>query len=266
MTISATILAHSKSPAGKQLVTFELVYPRMPIHEALLMHRALSRNVQGDGAVPVSALISQVRADPAMPGDLTPSSARVWLAARDEAVKKAGELMKQQTQPHKQTIKLLLRPWEHVTAVVSGTEWKNFFALRLHGELVDKMWDAMQASTPRELKPGEWHLPYIYQHELDAAAGKPEEIMGNLIKVSVARCARTSFKNHRNKMATFAEDVELYNRVSSRVPHASPMEHQATPDTFRIVAAGGKVKRVWDHPELHGNFVGWCQHRKTCEL
>jgi len=37
--------------------------------------------------------------------------------------------------------------------------------------------------------------------------------------------------------------------------HASPAEHQATPDQRRF--------NGWDKPELHGNLAGWIQYRKT---
>ena len=36
--------------------------------------------------------------------------------------------------------------------------------------------------------------------------------------------------------------------------HASPFEHQATPD--------GSTAYGWNHASEHGNFVGWRQLRK----
>ena len=51
---------------------------------------------------------------------------------------------------------------------------------------------------------------------------------------------------------------QLYDKLVGSVPlHASPLEHQATPDR--------KVKGKWEHPELHGNFHGWIQNRKLFE-
>lgn len=293
MTICASVLAHSIFPGGKPLVTFELYYPRAILHEELLTHRAISKSSSSSRATPIQSMIDQVRADPALPsrwgingkgmqdhGEMTPADAaeckRIFLAARDDAIKHVGSLMKRNPAPHKQIANLFLRPWEHITVVSTATDWANFFALRRHKdakpefqELANAMWEALQASTPRTLGPGEWHLPYIYQHELDSLTvtlpAKREEALANLIRVSAARCARTSYKNHRGKTSSFAEDVDLYNRLASGEPmHASPLEHQATPDTFQVIFEKGKgAKKVWDQPELHGNFSTWIQHRKT---
>lgn len=293
MTYKATILAHSVAPGIKPLVTMELYYPRAFVHEEFLTHRDLSRNASSSRATPITAFIDQVKADPAMParwgkngkgmqdhGEMTPAEAklaeRIWLSARDEALLKVGEMLKLEATPHKQTTNLLLRPWEHITVVVTATEWANFFALRRHPdarpefkELADLMWATMKASTPKELKHGEWHLPYIAKHELDAlSATRPEKrdvALGNLIKVSAARCARTSYKNHRGKVATFAEDVALYEEVLVAKNHPSPLEHQCTPDTSKVSfdPTRKKLLRMWDNPELHGNLVGYIQHRKT---
>jgi hypothetical protein len=296
MTIRVSVLAKSVAPSKKVLTTFELYYPRAMLHEEFLTHRALSKNASSSRATTIQAMIEAVRNDPAMPlywgingkgmsdhGIMTGEDAerckREWLSARDSAVRHVGNMMKMNPAPHKQDVNILLRPWEHITVVVSGTEWDNFYALRTHKDakpvfqaLAKEMWRVDQATEAKPLQPGEWHLPYIWQHELDAlAATKPEkrdEALGNLIKVSAARCARTSYKNHRGKVATFAEDVELYERLAGGNPkHASPLEHQGTPDVERITAhhRGGKtvLERSWENPKWHGNFVGWVQHRKT---
>jgi hypothetical protein len=75
--------------------------------------------------------------------------------------------------------------------------------------------------------------------------------------ISTARCARLSYKPFDGN-ADYDAEVSRYEKlvVSSPV-HASPAEHQATPDTFSHTLGGG-----WDHPGEHGNFYGWRQHRK----
>jgi hypothetical protein len=292
MTYRVTVLAKSEAPSGKVLASFELYYPRAMLHEEFLTHRALSKNAASSRATPISSMVEAVRADPAMPlywgingkgmsdhGIMSPDDAakckKEWLAARDSALKHVGNMMKLNPQPHKQDVNILLRPWEHITTVATADEWDNFFALRTHKDakplfraLAVEMWRAYEAFPATKLQPGDWHLPYIWQHEFDALkatkADKYEEALGNLIKVSAARCARTSYKNHNGKVASFAEDVELYERLAGGSPkHASPLEHQGTPDTYRVVFENKKAKRVWDHPEWHGNFGGFIQHRKT---
>ena len=64
--ITAKIIAHSVSPQGKEIITFELEYPRI-IHSELMTHRLFSRNAASSRAIPVKTLIEMVRQDPAMP-------------------------------------------------------------------------------------------------------------------------------------------------------------------------------------------------------
>jgi hypothetical protein len=118
------------------------------------------------------------------------------------------------------------------------------------------MWQGMQASTPRLLQPGQWHLPFI-----DAAASEAirEHVLRHdgyrldvAIRVSVARCARVSYRGHDGQPTSVKQDLELYGRLAGAAPmHVSPAEHQATPDPDH------------ERPDLWGNFVGWIQFRKT---
>ena len=77
-----------------------------------------------------------------------------------------------------------------------------------------------------------------------------------LIKISVARCARTSYFTHDNKPTTVEADVELHDKlIVSQPMHASPAEHQAKPDIFQFES--------WNNSNLHGNLIGFIQYRKT---
>jgi len=303
MTITAKILADSVSPAKVRLTTFELRYPRF-IHAEELTHRIigtspemvetlmipdgvmydsdLSRNASSSRATPITTACKIVRQDPAMPvrwglngagmqdhGEMSEEGAaeceKLWLAARDSMLGFVGRYMKLREQPHKQTVNRLLEPWAHITVVVTATEWANFFGLRRHPDaqpeikfLADAMWDAREASIPMTLKFGEWHLPYIELHEREAMS------IEDCRRVSVARCARTSYRNHRQKIATFEEDVALHDRLVGSLPmHASPAEHQATPDEFSLNYDGEKLVREYKNPTLHGNLRGFIQYRKT---
>ena len=77
-------------------------------------------------------------------------------------------------------------------------------------------------------------------------------------RVSVARCARVSYLSYETgRLATIRENLALYERlVGSQPLHASPAEHQCTPDILID-------ERQWEHPELHGNLIGWVQFRKS---
>lgn len=296
MTITATVLAHSVFKGGKPLMTFELLYPRF-IHAELMTYRVFSRNASSSRAIPISTMMEMIRKDTAMPmswglngagmqahGELDAEAAesvkKLWLAGRDAALQIAGKMLRLKSVPHKQIVNRILEPYAHIRVVVTSTEWANFYAQRRSPNadptikaLADAMWAASKASTPTVLQPGEWHLPYIHQYERDGLFMLPEDRREDglleLIKISVARCARTSYKNHRNKISTRDEDLELFAKlVSSPIPgdtHASPAEHQATPDTFSIHhdRTIGRPVKVWASPQLHGNLSGYVQFRKT---
>lgn len=218
---------------------------------------------------------------PGMPGyaaDLR-SRKEVWLMARDQAVEVAQEYAR--AGYHKQIVNRLIEPWCHINVVVTATESANFFALRCHPGaqpemriLAEAMRRTMTGSLPAILKPGEWHLPYV-DRESDVAALKRGRwafisyppladglMTGGLIRLSVARCARVSYLTHEGKPPNVEEDLKLYDRLVGSEPlHASPAEHQATPDEDND-DLGGRWWN-WKHLHEHGNFVGWRQFRKT---
>ena len=173
---------------------------------------------------------------------------------------------------HKQIVNRLLEPFSHINVVATATEWDNFFGLRLHKDaqpemlaLASAMWEARKASTPRLLKPEEWHLPFVdsFNNILDYAqvSAQSTPLTEFAIKVSVARCARVSYESFETgKRSTVEEDLKLYDRLVGAQPlHASPAEHQATPDNPYM---GGEAGSKWQRPGEHGNFVGWRQYRK----
>lgn len=272
MTISARIIADSVGPYGNRVTTMELRYPRF-IHAEFMTHRVFSRNASSSRAIPVKKLINDVIGDPAMPihwgknqkgmqanEELSDFDKRLakqrWLWARDYAVQQAIAL--DAIGAHKQVVNRVLEPFSHITVTVTATEWTNFFTLRCHEDaqpeirvLADAMYAAMQDSTPRELGAGEWHLPYVREEEFRDYTLP----ISTLIKLSVARCARTSYLTHDKKEPKLEQDLELYERLVGSEPlHASPAEHQCRPDV--------KIGAGWMNPELHGNLVGWVQYRK----
>ena len=283
MTITAQIIADSISPAGIRLTTLQLRYPRF-IHSEFLTHRMFSRNASSSRAIPVAKMIEDLRRDPAMPvfwGSNKPGMQAgeeldeetldeckdAWFEARDWMIQSAEWLMARGL--HKQIANRILEPWAHINVVCTATDWENFYALRRHKDaqpeikaLADAMWDAQQASTPRLLQPGQWHLPYITKEDWrEAYHGPSQTPEWNMLKrVSVARCARVSYLTHDGKTTTVEEDLQLYDRLLGSSPlHASPAEHQATPDEG--IQHG--FNTMWMKPELHGNLRGWIQFRKT---
>lgn len=169
----------------------------------------------------------------------------IILEMRDFCVSRVEKLM--ELGLHKQTANRYLAPWQWTTSIFTATEWANYFYLRdsvhaqpEHAELARVMLEAINNSTPKLLQYGEWHLPFITQEDQHLT-------LEQKIKTSVARCGRVSYLNHLGKKTTLEEDLLLHDRLYKE-PHATPFEHQATPDP--------------DPMKPSGNFFGWRQYRK----
>lgn len=118
--------------------------------------------------------------------------------------------------------------------------------------------EGQQDSNPTVLDFGDWHLPYVDDITWNAISHLGDDLP-IAIRISVARCARVSYQSFETgKLSTIDEDLKLYNRLLGNQPiHASPAEHQATPDIYG--------DHGWVALEQHGNFYGWKQYRKMLE-
>ena len=172
-----------------------------------------------------------------------------------------------------------------MTATTAG--WMNFFGLRLDAAadptiqvLAQRCWDAYRSSTPKLLQLGEWHLPFVDADDDDALAEEHHrqfanpshprnDSMTDLRKyLSAARCAHLSYDDlETGKRMTIDRALRIYDKlVTSRPIHASPTEHQATPDeavdsSYDMYPA--KPDAIyWRNRNQHGNFFGWRQARK----
>lgn len=194
----------------------------------------------------------------------TLGSARyAWLRARDLAVTMARAF--DDAGYHKQVVNRLLEPFQHIEVICTATEWNNFFHLRDHEdaqpqiqELARQIKQAMVDSVPEPLNQGEWHLPYITEQDWNNVQFKlssRQEAIWLMKKVSAARCCRVSYLKHDGTSPSIEDDLALYDKlVTSKPVHASPTEHQATPDW--------QHKDKWMNKDFHGNFVGWVQYRQ----
>lgn len=287
---SAIIIADSISPEGIRLTTFQLQYWR-PIHSELMTHRVFSRNAGSSRARPSQAIIDQVRNDPWGPihwgknqagmqanQELHPieiEAAQIqWLKAARSTANYAEQLTG--LHAHKQIVNRLLEPFTYIDVVVTATDFANWFALRDHKdaqpeirELAQLMREVYDHSEPKVLLPGQWHLPYITQEDIVAAHSMIDPLappthpwfglgaLDLLRRASAARCARVSYKLHDGSNTNFIKDLELFERLLVSQPlHASPAEHQATPDSK-------DEHGNWRNVSLHGNLRGFVQYRKT---
>ena len=277
MNIAATVIADSISPQGIRLTTMQVTFHRFVLAE-MNTHRVFSRSYRSSRAVPTAKLIDEVRCSPAMPvawmrnqpgmqaaehlpADEASAAAMQWRLAAAEAAASAEALLRSGL--HKQWASRPLEPYLYVHGVITSTEWANFYALRCHPDaqpeikaLAEAMRAAQAQSVPKILKPREWHLPYVTD------ADRAVNPVSNWIHLSVARCARVSYRTFDGRSPNPAEDLALYDRLLGSAPlHASPAEHQATPDTYAGRDQNNQI--AWDSPSLHGNLYGWIQYRKT---
>ena len=265
--ITAKVVEDSLSVDGIRLTTLQLRYPRF-IHAEFLTHRLFSRNASSSRAIPVNKMLAQVWNDPAAPlhwgqnqaGMQAQTELTGWRRTAAKLVWRfSGRFMcgfvwaGMKLGMHKQIANRLLEPWQFISVIVTATEWDNFFLLRDHKDaqpeiraLAKVMREAMNESSPKILRIGEWHLPYVNQAERD------EFQPALLAKLSAARCARVSYLTHEGKPPELGKDLELYDRLVGANPiHASPVEHQATP--------------AFNYDHQSGNLRGWQQYRKMVE-
>ncbi len=293
---TAVIVADSISELGVRLRTFQTRYWR-PIHSELMTHRVLSRNAGSSRARPSQKIIDQVREQPWAPihwganqpgmqahAELSEADKTNAIYAWKEAAYIAASIAERMVEigAHKQIVNRILEPYTYIDVLITGTDFENFFMLRDHEdaqpeirELAQLMKAASDASVPKLLHMGEWHLPYITDEDWKAAERYCQvgritrdipsyaEKLEVVRKISVARCARVSYKAFDGNVAPIEKDLELFEQLLGSQPlHASPAEHQATPDEMKTVDHGATVHTGWANKQLHGNFTGWCQYRK----
>jgi hypothetical protein len=116
--------------------------------------------------------------------------------------------------------------------------------------LAEAMWDAMNESTPKKLKIGDWHIPFgdnidittkskivsqesnrlIEKYDNPMSFSLPTIDLRDLIeplkvKISTARCARLSYMTFDGEI-DYEKDVKLHDQLLES-KHFSPFEHCA---------------------------------------
>lgn len=318
MSFSARAVADSKNTFGNRLTTMAVTFPRFILAE-LNTHRMFSRNSASSRAIPSVKIIKAIKDNPFVPlawqvehsgmqgsnyfnkreSEVLNSA---WLLACNRSIDQAIYLLDKQAT--KQLVNRMLEPYMWHTALITASEWENFFALRCpqymihqNGEdtfyrsrkdllksievfpqiheavskrteeewftenksqaeihiqrLAELMWDAMNESNPKQLQPGEWHIPYgdqIDEDQIKSTLWEKSTIDGyevyakqndvllpeasanfvnrKKIEIAVARCARVSYTvvGDEDKPADYTKDIALYDRLKAS-GHMSPFEH-----------------------------------------
>lgn len=296
--ISAKIICDSKNEFGNRITTFVLTFPRIILAE-FNTHRMISKNSASSRAIPFNKMMDMVLQDPFIPikwmkehkgmqgyeyfdDTVSEKFKRIWLQLRSESVERAQQLS--MSGVSKQMCNRLLEPFLYHTVICTGTEWENFFALRAHDaaeihmqDLAFKMLKAYNESTPKELKAGEWHIPFgdtFDDHRLleilsneygqDAAYyGKEVEsdIERMKIKIATGRCARISYNNFEGK-DDYEADIKLHDSLLSS-GHMSPFEHVAQSMSESDIDNHVHISKYSTELGWSGNFMGFVQYRKT---
>ena len=108
--------------------------------------------------------------------------------------------------------------------------------------LAECIWDAYNESTPKQLKAGEWHIPFGDKIQIDGIQGvqftlkdgstvyqEAKWITEAKVKISVAMAARTSYTVvGEEKGLDYEALIGLHDRLLAQdPPHSSPLEHCA---------------------------------------
>lgn len=106
--------------------------------------------------------------------------------------------------------------------------------------LAEAMWDAKNESKPKQLNPGEWHIPFgdtFDENELTKILNRIHPIqpawlewqinqINDLkIKIATARCARLSYMTFEGKI-DYEKDIDLHDQLMHS-KHYSTFEHCA---------------------------------------
>lgn len=292
--ITAKVICDSVSPDGVRITTLEIEYPRF-IHGEFMTHRSLSKNSSSSRAIPIQKMLDQIESNMALPiywgKNKSGMQAVEEVSKFDEAKsvlnwERSFNYTKERVLDmvdiglHKQVPNRLTEPFQMMKVVVTGTDWHNFFNLRIHPDaqpeicmLAYKIYKAMEESDPVKLKVHDWHLPYVnigwnsrgdttyFNENFDVID------LEDAIKISASCCAQVSYRN--TDMSLEKADKIFNMLIKSDVLHASCFEHLATPIRNQDGLING-----WDFGITHqnkqgqlfsGNLRGWISYRQQLQ-
>lgn len=145
--------------------------------------------------------------------------------------------------------------------------------------LAEAMWNAYNESIPKNLKAGEWHIPYFekilekFLSEESLATKNP--IVGSNyvpipVKISTMMCARVSYTTIGEEGGEWSLEkyITKHDSLITQKPlHASPLEHCAQSMSFGEYDNAFHKGDSGDGPDFYsngwsGNFRGFRQYRK----
>jgi hypothetical protein len=100
-------------------------------------------------------------------------------------------------------------------------------------ELAEQIYDAVRLSQPKQLKAGEWHIPFedkcldIFNQAFPGKTLPSQMKASILIRLSTALCARVSYTTvGEDKDVDYNTLIKIHDKMEKADPfHASPFEH-----------------------------------------
>jgi thymidylate synthase ThyX len=294
------IITASCTENSKPIITFEIECPTW-VWWDILTHRQLSRNASSTRAIPTRKFREEVRNNPGLPIKFTKNQKGMmcnspYTEKREEEIRnkykevleyllEAHESLESEYDISKQDLNVLLTPFYQFKAVITATEWDNFFNLRVSPEakpsvqqLAAMMYvqylyvleysrgtDYRQINSKIETsiaKTGvldkseisefvhkwgkEVQLIYTEPGDLHLPYLRNfEKISPYAKEISAARCARVSYKTFETGRYSDTSDDLRLCNKLLESGHLSPFEHVATSEPGVVSA----------------NFKDWKQYR-----
>ncbi len=294
MGYSCKIILDSISEMGKRLTTFEITFPRCVLAEAethrvirgwggnleeVTIHNLginvdenLSRNSASSRAIPISKMLEKVIDDPFIPQkwgkpakgmgakEYWPHDSHehemLTIECREALNRTIKYVQDYQWLANKEDLNRYLEPWLYHTAIVTATEWGNFFKLRTNEaadwkikKIADLMYEAYHAFDnydekihgpifsrgnvddvtyeqrwwavkPQHLEVGQWHCPLVHTED--------NELIHSYILGNIKELREQGFHlaEHLGDVYTHKAFIELQKRISvARCARVSYLTH-----------------------------------------
>lgn len=136
-------------------------------------------------------------------------------------------------------------------------------------DLAEKIYDAMNESTPKQLQGGEWHIPFEDKIDLidwldtvnddghlDGDLDEQDRLFEiDKVKISTAMAAHTSYTTVGNEpVKSYDKWIDLHDKlINEEPPHSSPLEHASqamTDEEYYLFSKGKDGQKDHEH--------GWC--------
>jgi hypothetical protein len=173
--------------------------------------------------------------------------------------------------------------------ILQRLEWNKGQAEIHMMAIAEAMWDQYNSSIPRELKPGEWHIPYgdtikLYKDEKDPhglwnlthSEGSTLTVEMGKVQIATAMLAQTSYTvvGEDGKPMSYENLIDLHNSLLIRPYtnrkgvvfgpddpiHASPAEHCAQAMTEKEIMYYTKTYGVPGKASPQTIEHGWCHN------